>query len=115
MVMRSHQVVAVAPPPRVPVPPPRSFLRTVGAGLRETLFPDEPWRAVAREPAGRARALAALRYALPCLEWLPSYSLADLRADVVSGLTVASLAVPQGISYARLAGLDPVIGLCKYY
>ncbi|KAG2538008.1 sulfate transporter 3.2-like [Panicum virgatum] len=111
MVMRSHQIVAVAPPPRVPVPPPRSFLRTVGAGLRETLFPDEPWRAVAREPAGRARALAALRYALPCLEWLPSYSLADLRADVVSGLTVASLAVPQGISYARLAGLDPVIGL----
>lgn len=44
----------------------------------------------------------------------PAYSLAKLRADVVSGLTVASLAVPQGISYARLAGLDPVVGLCEY-
>ncbi|XP_066315702.1 sulfate transporter 3.1-like [Miscanthus floridulus] len=96
---------------RVPVPPPRSLLSTVGAKLKETLFPDDPFRAVAREPAGRRRALAVLRYLLPCLEWLPSYSFAKLRSDVVSGVTIASLAVPQGISYARLAGLDPVIGL----
>ncbi|KAF8720564.1 hypothetical protein HU200_023821 [Digitaria exilis] len=113
------QVVDVPPPDgrlrsRVPVPPPRSFLRTAGEGLRETLFPDDPFRAVAREPAGRRRALAVLRYVFPCLEWLPSYSSADLRSDLVSGLTVASLAVPQGISYARLAGLDPVVGLCEY-
>ena len=101
-------------PARVPVPPPRSLLSTVGAKLKETLFPDDPFRAVAREPAGRRRALAVLRYLLPCLEWLPSYSFARLRSDVVSGVTIASLAVPQGISYARLAGLDPVIGLCEY-
>ncbi|KAK3157605.1 hypothetical protein QOZ80_2AG0124940 [Eleusine coracana subsp. coracana] len=101
---------------RVPVPPPRPFLHTLGAGLKETLFPDDPVRAVAREAAASgggpgARTLAALRYAFPCLGWLPSYSLAALRSDLVAGVTVASLAVPQGISYARLAGVDPVIGL----
>jgi sulfate transporter 3 len=78
---------------RVPVPPPQPFLHTLGAGLKETLFPDNP-----------------LRYVFPCLGWLPSYSLGALRSDLVAGVTVASLAVPQGISYARL---DPVIGLCK--
>ncbi|GJM84588.1 hypothetical protein PR202_ga00271 [Eleusine coracana subsp. coracana] len=97
---------------RVPVPPPRPFLHTLGAGLKETLFPDDPVRAVAREAAASgggpgARTLAALRYAFPCLGWLPSYSLAALRSDLVAGVTVASLAVPQGISYARLAGVDP--------
>lgn len=100
---------------RVPVPPARPFLRTLGAGLKETLFPDDPVRAVGREAATLGRALAAARYVFPCLVWLPSYSLAALRADLVAGVTVASLAVPQGISYARLAGLDPVIGLCTSY
>ena len=100
-------------PARVPVPPPRPFLCTVGASVKETLFPDDPFRAVAREPAGGRRAMAVLRYLFPCLGWLPSYSFADLRSDVVSGLAVASLAVPQGVSYARLAGLDPVVGLCE--
>lgn len=125
MVVVLQQVIGVPPPAaddgarrqrlaRVPVPPPRSLLSTVGAKLKETLFPDDPFRAVAREPAGRRRAVAVARYLLPCLDWLPSYSLGKLRSDVVSGLTIASLAVPQGISYARLAGLDPVIGLCEY-
>ncbi|KAL6883414.1 hypothetical protein ACP4OV_010828 [Aristida adscensionis] len=124
--MMRQQVIDVPPPAeaaaedisrrpaaRVPVPvsPPRPLLCTVGSRLRETLFPDEPWRAVSREPAGRARAVAVLRYLLPCLEWAPFYSLAALRSDLIAGLTVASLAVPQGISYARLAGLDPVVGL----
>ncbi|XP_062200479.1 sulfate transporter 3.1-like [Phragmites australis] len=98
-------------PARVPVPPTRPLLSTVGACLKETLFPDDPFRAVAREAGGRGRALAVLRYLFPCLEWLPSYSLGSLRSDLVAGVTVASLAVPQGISYARLAGLDPVVGL----
>ncbi|XP_062197275.1 sulfate transporter 3.1-like [Phragmites australis] len=110
--MAGQQVfVARGRPGRVPVPPPRPFLCTLGASLKETLFPDNPFRAVAREVSGRGRALAVLRYVFPCLEWLPSYSLGALQSDLVAGVTVTSLAVPQGISYARLAGLDPVVGL----
>ncbi|KAG8091631.1 hypothetical protein GUJ93_ZPchr0012g20190 [Zizania palustris] len=108
-----QQVVDAAAAPRVPVPPARPLLRTVGDNLMETFFPDDPFRAVAREGAGGRgrRAVAALRYVLPCLEWLPSYSLGALRSDLVAGVTVASLAVPQGISYAKLADLPPIVGL----
>ncbi|XP_040384006.1 sulfate transporter 3.1-like isoform X2 [Oryza brachyantha] len=96
---------------RVPVPPAKPLLRTVGANLMEVFFPDDPFRAVARDQGGGRRALAALRYVFPFLEWLPSYTLGELWADVVAGVTVASLAVPQGISYAKLADLPPIMGL----
>ncbi|MBA0730779.1 hypothetical protein Golax_020393, partial [Gossypium laxum] len=31
--------------------------------------------------------------------------------DVLAGITITSLAIPQGISYAKLADLPPIIGL----
>ena len=34
-----------------------------------------------------------------------------LRADVVAGLVLAAILVPQGMAYAELAGLPPVTGL----
>lgn len=34
-----------------------------------------------------------------------------LREDVVAGLTLAAMLVPQGMAYAMLAGLPPVVGL----
>ena len=34
-----------------------------------------------------------------------------LRPDLVAGLTVAMVAVPQGMSYAAIAGVNPVYGL----
>jgi len=37
--------------------------------------------------------------------------LSDLRADLVAGLTVALILVPQAMAYAELAGLPPWIGL----
>ncbi|KAM3243473.1 hypothetical protein ACQJBY_055420 [Aegilops geniculata] len=97
--------------PRVPVPQARPFLHILGAHLKETFFPDDPFRAVAREDGHGRRAVAALRYLFPCLEWLPCYTLRALRSDLIAGVTVASLAVPQGISYAKLADLPPIMGL----
>uniref|UniRef100_A0ACD5Y413 Uncharacterized protein n=1 Tax=Avena sativa TaxID=4498 RepID=A0ACD5Y413_AVESA len=109
--MVGMQIQAVDVPARVPVPAARPFLQTLGANLKETFFPDDPFRAVAREDGRCRRAAAALRYLFPCLEWLPSYSLGALRSDLIAGVTVASLAVPQGISYAKLADLPPIMGL----
>ena len=34
-----------------------------------------------------------------------------MRADVVAGITVALILVPQAMAYAELAGLPPVYGL----
>jgi hypothetical protein len=48
---------------------------------------------------------------VPIFEWLPSYQKADLRGDAIAGITVAMMLIPQAMSYALLAGLDPIIGL----
>ena len=49
--------------------------------------------------------------ALPIARWLPDYRSADARADVVAGLTVSVMLVPQGMAYAVIAGLPPIYGL----
>jgi hypothetical protein len=43
--------------------------------------------------------------------WLRRYRRAWLRLDVVAGLTVGGLLVPQSMAYAELAGVPPVAGL----
>jgi sulfate permease, SulP family len=45
------------------------------------------------------------------LPWLRGYDRADLRADLIAGLTVAVMLVPQSMAYATLAGMPPVAGL----
>jgi SulP family sulfate permease len=49
--------------------------------------------------------------AWPVVPWLRDYERSDLRRDVVAGLTVAVLLVPQGLAYAALAGMPPITGL----
>jgi sulfate permease, SulP family len=51
------------------------------------------------------------RFRLPIFEWLPGYSRANLNGDLVAGLTVGAMLVPQGMGYALLAGLPPQVGL----
>ncbi|NQT39594.1 MAG: STAS domain-containing protein [Planctomycetes bacterium] len=48
---------------------------------------------------------------LPFLGWFKDYRKADLRADLVSGVTVALVLIPQSMAYAQLAGLPPYYGL----
>lgn len=52
-----------------------------------------------------------IRQLLPMIGWLSGYQGADLSADARAGLTTAVVLVPQGMAYAMLAGLDPVLGL----
>ena len=97
---------------RVPVPPARPFLDTFRGNPKETFFPDDPFRGVVRERGAGRRTVAALRYFFPFLEWAPAYRLGTFKSDLIAGITIASLAIPQGISYAKLANLPPIIGLC---
>ncbi|MBZ3877347.1 Solute carrier family 26 member 6 [Sciurus carolinensis] len=59
-----------------------------------------------------ARTRALLTQHLPILGWLPHYPVRDwLLGDLLSGLSVAIMQLPQGLAYALLAGLPPVFGL----
>jgi high affinity sulfate transporter 1 len=49
--------------------------------------------------------------AIPGLATLRHYRLGWLRKDLVAGLVVTTLLVPQGMAYAELAGLPPITGL----
>ena len=40
-------------------------------------------------------------------DWLLHYRMAWLSADVVAGLTITALLVPEGMAYAQLAGMPP--------
>lgn len=48
---------------------------------------------------------------IPAIEWMGSYKKSDLSGDINAGLIVAIMLIPQGMAYAMLAGLPPVIGL----
>ena len=48
---------------------------------------------------------------VPGLTMLESYRPRWLPKDVVAGLILTALLVPQGMAYAQLAGLPPVTGL----
>ena len=48
---------------------------------------------------------------LPFLLWMRHYNRSDLPSDVVAGLTVAAMLIPQSMAYALLAGLPPIVGL----
>jgi sulfate permease, SulP family len=48
---------------------------------------------------------------LPILGWLPQYDRSWLSIDIVAGLTLWGLVVPQAMAYAGIAGLPPQAGL----
>ncbi len=47
---------------------------------------------------------------LPGLQVLRRYQIGWLRADVLAGLTVGAMLIPQSMAYAELAGMDPQYG-----
>ena len=48
---------------------------------------------------------------IPILEWLPNYEKSFLKGDLIAGITVGIILIPQGIAYALIAGLPPIYGL----
>ncbi|GLU07587.1 hypothetical protein SLE2022_245410 [Rubroshorea leprosula] len=95
---------------RVAVPPPQPFFKSLKYSLKETFFPDDPLRQFKNQPPSKKLVLG-MQYVFPFLEWAPRYSFQFFKADLIAGITIASLAIPQGISYAKLANLPPILGL----
>ncbi|KAH8676738.1 putative sulfate permease 2 [Tricladium varicosporioides] len=51
------------------------------------------------------------RSLFPFLAWIGSYNLQWLAGDLVAGITIGAVVVPQGMAYAVLANLSPEFGL----
>mgnify|MGYP000330109591 FL=1 len=62
---------------------------------------DHPWE----------KAVHYLDSLFPFRHWILSYNLTWLFGDLIAGITVALVLVPQSMSYANIAGLAPQFGL----
>jgi len=60
------------------------------------------------ETATPAKGLARF---VPIMSWLPGYDRGWLAVDIIAGLTLWGLVVPEAMAYAGIAGLPPQAGL----
>jgi len=60
---------------------------------------------IAARPAFVAQGL------LPVLGWLPTYRRDWLLPDALAGLAVWAVMVPEGMAYASIVGVPPIMGL----
>ena len=58
-----------------------------------------------------AETATGIRRFIPILSWLPRYDRSWLSIDIIAGLTLWGLVVPEAMAYAGIAGLPPQAGL----
>ncbi|CAB4272657.1 unnamed protein product [Prunus armeniaca] len=92
------------------LPPKQTTLQKLKHRLGEIFFPDNPLHRF-KNQTWFTKLLLGLQFFFPIFQWGPEYNVKLLKSDIISGLTIASLAIPQGISYAKLASLPPIVGL----
>ncbi|KAM3373720.1 sulfate transporter 3.1 isoform X1 [Capsicum galapagoense] len=95
---------------KVEIPPPQPFFKSLKNTVKETLFPDDPLRQFKNQPPFR-KFILGVQYFFPIFEWGSRYNFGFFKSDLIAGITIASLAIPQGISYAKLGNLPPILGL----
>ncbi len=74
-------------------------------------LPPKPRPTAVVTPPARAGGPRLLTRLLPFLAWIRECRGRALRADMLSGLTVALVLIPQSMAYAQLAGLPAYYGL----
>ncbi|CAM8911207.1 unnamed protein product [Rhodiola kirilowii] len=95
---------------KIEPPPKPNLLKEISNGIKETFFSDDPLREFKNQPKSKKLVLA-IQAVFPIFDWGRSYTLKKFKGDLIGGLTIASLAIPQDIAYAKLAGLAPQYGL----
>lgn len=53
----------------------------------------------------------SLSRVFPCVTWLGTYTRGELSNDLLAGVIVTIMLIPQSLAYALLAGLPPEVGL----
>ncbi|KAK7394069.1 hypothetical protein QQX98_013149 [Neonectria punicea] len=84
--------------------------------VQSDLRNDVTWNKVARLGVSGARSLpsASVQYVadkFPIIGWLPKYNPRWIINDVIAGLTIGLMLIPQGLSYAKIAEIPVEYGL----
>ncbi|KMT03692.1 hypothetical protein BVRB_8g190290 [Beta vulgaris subsp. vulgaris] len=91
-------------------PEKESIWKEFGHIIKETFFPDDPLKSFKDQPTSR-KLILGLRAVFPIFDWGRQYNFTKFKHDVIAGITIASLCIPQDIAYAKLAYLSPEYGL----
>ncbi|KAI5587977.1 hypothetical protein BDE02_05G065200 [Populus trichocarpa] len=93
-------------------PEPPSLWRELMDSARETVLPRGKRFPYLKDKDGLSKTVISVLQAMfPIFSWCRHYNATKLRNDLLAGLTLASLCIPQSIGYATLAKLDPQYGL----
>ncbi|KAF3326408.1 High affinity sulfate transporter 2 [Carex littledalei] len=95
---------------KVEVPRRNNLLRDFSATTKELFFHDDPLYEFKDQPK-RKKLLLGIQSFFPIVGWARDYNLFKFRGDLIAGLTIASLCIPQDIGYAKLANVEPQYGL----
>eukprot|EP01135_Chromosphaera_perkinsii_P010566 Nk52_evm4s2171 gene=Nk52_evmTU4s2171 len=55
--------------------------------------------------------LTRVPYYIPSVKWMREYRISNLKNDVIAGITIATMLVPQALSYSHLARVPPIHAL----
>ncbi|GFY85800.1 hypothetical protein Acr_04g0005380 [Actinidia rufa] len=93
-------------------PNPPSLLQELISSVKETIFPYRSKLSSSSPKQPRSRVFLLLQGLFPILSWARNYKASKFKNDLMAGLTLASLCIPQSIGYANLANLDPQHKCC---
>lgn len=83
--------------------------------LNEEMHYSVPERQVVRDALNSIKGWSATQCAksvFPIIGWMSQYSWKrDIMSDLISGCTVAVMHIPQGMGYALLANVPPIVGI----
>jgi high affinity sulfate transporter 1 len=79
---------------KVGLPPKQNLFSEFKATVKETFFADDPLRPFKDQPSSK-KFILCLQAIFPIFEWGRSYNFAKFRGDLIAGLTIASLCIPQ--------------------
>nr|CAO99122.1 sulfate transporter-like protein [Nicotiana tabacum] len=93
-------------------PAPPSFCNEIINSVTETVLPQKNnnFSSNSKQYGGGAVS-SFLQGLFPILSWGRNYKVKMFKHDLLAGLTLASLCIPQSIGYANLANLEPQYGL----
>ena len=79
---------------KVRLPPRQKLYKELTSTLKETFFAADPLRSFKDQPKS-TKLILSLQALFPILEWGRHYNLKKFRGDLLAGLTIASLCIPQ--------------------
>lgn len=79
---------------KVGIPPKQNMFSDFMYTFKETFFHDDPLRDFKDQPKSK-QFMLGLQSVFPVFDWGRSYTLKKFRGDLIAGLTIASLCIPQ--------------------